>query len=315
MFDSDVGPGFSCGICGGPAEVLYVRGAERLICPNCGATHAARGRATTQAEIAPLSSVAPEPSRAPTPMRTQSPTVLDEADELEVEDGGWPREVLLPVVASFAAVLVLGVPLMYGVYSVVAGWMGPEGGPAISLWRETVEIEDPSALPGGGWAAEPQTVNPGELQPVEAPPATGDATLAQAPPAIPRDIEIIPDLSPGTLPNDTGSRARLAAASAVAPVAAADDDAEAEMEHDGALQTDRVVVRLHSSPPGAEVGIDGRVRGRTPAKLMLNPGSYELSLSHDVAEALVTLDADVDQHLCFTERDGEFAPVECTGVL
>ena len=76
---------------------------------------------------------------------------------------------------------------------------------------------------------------------------------------------------------------------------------------------DRALVRLTSDPPGAEVRVDGRFRGRTPAKLLLDPGPYALRLSLGRAHARVRLTADraSESRLCFTHRDEDLLRTAC----
>ncbi len=69
---------------------------------------------------------------------------------------------------------------------------------------------------------------------------------------------------------------------------------------------------VYSDPPGAEVRIDGRVRGVTPFHLVLPPGSYDVSLAlagHERVEQEIAMSAGAAQVVDVQLRPAQPAPV------
>lgn len=299
------------------------------MCPSCGATHPARTTEPAPARPVPLSGVAPEPTQPPPPMRVAGPHTSSVRPNNRVRPSasmhpdtsmhhGEPSPAPAPPrppapppdlqpttgTSPFAILLValLAVPLVMYVYDGVSTWLDDADNPDDTI---VVGWEQAPYQPGSGEAAPPPTdAPPDEVARVE------EAKLAALPPPeIPKDFEPSAPFTPGELPS-----APPIPVPAPAPEAP-DDDAEAVVQELGALRTDRVVVRLHSTPAGADVDLDGRSRGRTPAKLMLNPGQYTIGVSYGDAHAELEVDATHDTRLCFALEGGQLANVDCTTVL
>lgn len=255
----------------------------------------------------PLSGVAPEPTSAPAPTRTAGPpsarTVSPSGGSAAHGSStltswtppGPRRDLLTSAVIAGAVFLFLGVPLSSMVYQGVASVFDDGSG---------------DVPPGGNWEAARMTPPEGP-----APPSPGDPSEARIaalrPPAIPEDYQPSAPLTPGVLPGGPPP----------VPVPAPrrdsvdTDPAEAVIQSTGALRNDRVVVRLHSTPAGARVGVDGRSRGRTPAKLMLNPGRYALQITLGDVSTEVQLEATENQRLCFEVQGESLGTVDCATVL
>ncbi len=152
------------------------------------------------------------------------------------------------------------------------------------------------------------------------PPSSAEAL---APPEVPADLVLTPSLSPGVLPEADGAAEALPALSSAEPrpppkaavppaTAAASASGPSEAQ---ALRADRVVVRLHSAPAGLDVRVDGRMRGRTPVKLMLNPGTYALTVGTGAGQHDQQLIAAAEARLCFARGPGEaVAPADCAAL-
>lgn len=308
---------FVCAICGGAAYMKATRGVERLMCPTCGPTHPARTSNPAPASPVPLSEVAPESTSAPAPRRALGPSAteapLTRLAGPPVATGATPPpRIARPSIAppppepapprrrdlaaygalAGTAVFLLGIPMMGAVYDAVSGWIG--------------DVSEPLAL-RGGWEQARYAPSAAPAEPAVADDPVAARLARLPPPEIPEDFAPEAPLTPGVLPG--------VAAPAPTSIASADDATEAVVEKVGALRSDRVVVRLHSSPPGAAVGVDGRARGRTPAKLMLNPGQYNIELTVDGVSAKVDVNAVEDKRLCFAKEGGQLSQVECTTVL
>lgn len=157
-----------------------------------------------------------------------------------------------------------------------------------------------------------------EAAEVEAPVAVVERPLeAPAPaPEVPTDLPTSA-LVPGQLPDEL-ALSEPAATASVAAMSDDDEDDEAAGASDTAdeapqaLQADRVTVRIGSEPIGADVRVDGRFRGRTPVKLLLNPGHYEIQLTLQSIDAHWSLDAAQDERKCFALQGSELVPGECS---
>ena len=115
-----------------------------------------------------------------------------------------------------------------------------------------------------------------------------------------------PEEGATTLPSDAPT---TAATTAPAPTEAA-----SEPKPEG-LSSDRVVVRVYSEPPGLDVQLDGRRRGRTPVKLMVNPGHYALTVASKGGEHVRKLHARAETRLCFrAEGPGEPESLDCAAL-
>ena len=269
---------YTCTICGGPARIEFVRDQQRLMCATCGPTHPAQSGSATPAERAPVTTIPPMATMA---SHTPAPPRMQPSGERR------PRVHMRFAALLMSVVLVaaLGLPLMALVYTSVSDWIRPPAEPE---------------APVLSWEAASFTGIPDE--PADAAPAS-NAAAELPPPEIPEDLDVDPSLPAGTLPGED------AAETVAAQVA--EDEAEAEIVTVGALRPDRVVVRLSSTPVGAQIGLDGTARGQTPAKLMLNPGLYELEVSLMGATALMELDASSDQDLCFAMRGRALNRIDC----
>ncbi|HHO53925.1 MAG TPA: PEGA domain-containing protein [Deltaproteobacteria bacterium] len=152
-----------------------------------------------------------------------------------------------------------------------------------------VEVVDIAGSPVESGSQEPPTGG-GSPEPVR-PLAPDDLVLARAP------------LVPGELPD-----------AQPLPVRSELQQPTPELEPQ-ALRSDRIVVRIHTLPTGAQISLDGRSRGRSPAKLMVNPGSYKLTLSSGKAKGSFRIDAGEDQRLCYEVSGKKLRPVGCGRVL
>ncbi|MEN0063703.1 MAG: PEGA domain-containing protein [Myxococcota bacterium] len=136
----------------------------------------------------------------------------------------------------------------------------------------------------------------------EAPREAAEVLVPVAPtpppaPEVPDDLIVDPSLVPGQLPD-------------VAPLPELPIE-DTAIEAAQALQSDRVTVGIASDPPGAEVRVEGRFRGRTPVKLMLNPGRYKIDLTLQSIEARWELDATESLRKCFSLQGSELLAAEC----
>lgn len=74
---------------------------------------------------------------------------------------------------------------------------------------------------------------------------------------------------------------------------------------------DRVVVRLSSVPHGAHVEVDGRPRGRTPVKLMVEPGRHTFELRLGGRRRVVRERISAASALCFSAARRGWDRVPC----
>lgn len=146
-------------------------------------------------------------------------------------------------------------------------------------------------------AAEPEAALEQEAAPLWAPsfapPPLPDVPHAPAP-QLPTDLKT-QTLVPGELPGG------------MSDVPTHDTSEEAAQ----ALGAERVTVRIGSEPPGADVRVDGRFRGRTPVKLLLNPGRYDIRLELPAAKTRWTLEATTDERRCFVVDGDQLIDADC----
>lgn len=154
-----------------------------------------------------------------------------------------------------------------------------------------LRIVDQRTLPPMGAPAAPE-VAPAPPTPV-------------VPPELPEDLALTEALVPGQLPGVAPSPAPVDAPEAAPP----EDTA---VQAPAALQSDRVTIGIATEPSGADVRVDGRFRGRTPVKLMLNPGRYDITLSVQSIEAQWALEATTNERKCFSVQGSELLPIECS---
>jgi hypothetical protein len=74
-----------------------------------------------------------------------------------------------------------------------------------------------------------------------------------------------------------------------------------------------VTVKILSAPPTADLVVDGRASGRTPAKLDLKPGEHEITLTsgEQVARFKVVVGNDPEQRWCYAFSSGKVVPGAC----
>ena len=176
------------------------------------------------------------------------------------------------------------------------GPAGAPGSPPPTVAEAPTAAQD--SLHAGGEADRPALDTP-------AAEAEGVAD-AGSPPAIPTDLQFAPSLLPGALPGQALGPSRAALEDA------AESAGEPPPPTSAPLTSNRVVIRLLSTPAGADIRVDGRMRGRTPAKVMLNPGTYELELEHEGAVYATSLNAKSDQRLCFSREGASLSPADCS---
>lgn len=210
-----------------------------------------------------------------------------------------PRQRALTVVISAA----ISGALLGGTLSSLAVlawfWSIPRPEPGLEPSAAHIEL-NPSTPTHPAGRADQAASGPGEeggagegsaMAPAPAPLAPDDPVLAGTP-LVPGQL---PDVEPLPVPEELQQ-----------------PDTAAEPE---ALSSDRVVLRVHTLPSGAQISLDGRNRGRSPAKLMVNPGSYKLTLATGKAKRSFRVEASEDQRLCYEATGKKMEPVGCERVL
>lgn len=99
----------------------------------------------------------------------------------------------------------------------------------------------------------------------------------------------------------------------VAPITTLERDDEDEPISATAapLGDSTVLLRLSSEPAGAAILVDGRRRGRTPAKLRLAPGAHVIRLELNGRRTTVRESLESDASLCFASRRRSLERVGC----
>ncbi len=145
------------------------------------------------------------------------------------------------------------------------------------------------------------------------PPVTVDEAEGRggAPPVLEPPLPQPPPAPAPELPTDLPTQALVPGELPEGSFAEAPSKDTAE-EAPEALQSDRVTVRLGSEPPGADVRVNRRFRGRTPVKLTLNPGKHDIELELGGATTSWTLDATADERRCFVVDGRELVPTDCS---
>ncbi|MEQ1503663.1 MAG: PEGA domain-containing protein [Myxococcota bacterium] len=71
-------------------------------------------------------------------------------------------------------------------------------------------------------------------------------------------------------------------------------------------------MKIITDPPGGRLLIDGDDRGRTPAKLELEPGSHQIVIESGKATGSFTIDAGEGQEkFCYGLQGKKLAEVDC----
>ncbi|MBX2803874.1 MAG: PEGA domain-containing protein [Myxococcales bacterium] len=199
-----------------------------------------------------------------------------------------------------AAALVAGAITPILILTVLGMRPDPPQLPETEEWRNPAE--PPTILLGSGpvpnVAAQAPEVTDAAPAPQETEEGEGEAPVDDEAEAVvaapPRKVALHPALTP-------------------MPVAPPPMDEE---ELPRALGEDRVVLRIHTLPPGTTVELDGRSRGRSPVKLMVNPGSHTLLLDAGGGlQGQFRVQATEDLRLCYSTSDETLQPVDCGDLL
>lgn len=77
------------------------------------------------------------------------------------------------------------------------------------------------------------------------------------------------------------------------------------------MLTDEVTVKILTNPPAAQVWLDGVSMGRTPAKISISAGTYQLTVASGRAKETFLIEATSDIYRCYEAAGKRLYAVDC----
>ena len=81
------------------------------------------------------------------------------------------------------------------------------------------------------------------------------------------------------------------------------------------FNSDLILLRLSSIPPGMEIRVDGRPRGKAPAKLRLTPGVHKFILEQGGSRSVLKAPLSESDHWCFIRKGKKLQRAPCPKTL
>ena len=191
-------------------------------------------------------------------------------------------------IAGFAVLIALVTVAFLGI---------PERPTEAGLSPSAEGLPAPPRAPASPSLARDAPVQPLPVQ-ISVPPSVVESSAA--PVALP-EVEVTADLVPGVLPGLPIMINPESPSVGQAPAAPGEP-----------LQKGRVVVRIRSSPLGAAIVVNGRTRGKTPVKLMLNPGRHVLKFKLGSSKGSIRRVFSADTELCLVQERGKLREITCS---